>query len=79
MKLYLVGYFNIQTSDSLAQWAKGMVKFVLHFLFLGAGVAYIVRRGRAFYWRAIGAFCVGLAANGEPCMFVATPEISLVS
>jgi O-antigen ligase len=61
--IYLVGYFNIQTSDSLTQWAKGMVKFVLHFLFLAAGVAYVVRRGRTFYWRAIGAFALGLAGN----------------
>jgi O-antigen ligase len=62
--IYLVGFFNIQTSDSLTQWAKGMVKFVLHFLFLAAAVAYIVRRGRPFYWRALGAFVLGLATNG---------------
>ncbi len=62
--IYLVGFFNIQTTDSLAQWAKGMVKFVIHFLFLAAAVAYLVRRGRAFYWRAIGALALGLAANG---------------
>ena len=64
LTIYLIGFFNIQTSDSLAQWAKGMVKFVLHFLFLAAGVAYLVRRGHAFYWRAIAAFAIGLAANG---------------
>jgi O-antigen ligase len=61
--IYLVGFFNIQTSDSLAQWAKGMVKFVIHFLFLAAGVAYLVRRGRVFYWRAVAALALGLAAN----------------
>ena len=64
LTIYLIGFFNIQTSDSLAQWAKGMVKFALHFLFLAAGVAYLVRRGHAFYWRAIAAFAIGLAANG---------------
>jgi O-antigen ligase len=64
LAIYLIGFFNIQTSDSLTQWAKGMVKFVVHFLFLAAGVAYLVRRGRAFYWRAIAAFALGLAANG---------------
>jgi O-antigen ligase len=62
--IYLVGFFNIQTGDSLTQWSKGMVKFVLHFLFLAAGVAYLTRRSRGFYWRAIGAFALGLAANG---------------
>src|ERR671934_2192977 len=63
LAIYLVGFFNIQTSDSLAQWAKGMVKFVLHFLFLAASVAYLVRRSRAFYWRAVAAFTLGLIAN----------------
>jgi O-antigen ligase len=61
--IYLVGFFNIQTSDSLTQWAKGMVKFVLHFLFLAAAVAYLVQRSRAFYWRALAVFTLGLAAN----------------
>ena len=40
--IYLIGFFNIETKQSLDQWGKGMVKFVLHFLFLGAGVAYLV-------------------------------------
>src|SRR5216110_3796338 len=62
--IYLVGFFNIETKQSLDQWSKGMVKFVLHFLFLAAGVAYLTRRSRGFYWRAIGAFALGLAANG---------------
>jgi O-antigen ligase len=62
--IYLVGFFNIQTKDSLDQWLKGMVKFVLHFLFLAAGVAYLARRSRGFYWQAIGALALGMAANG---------------
>src|SRR5437763_17137270 len=62
--VYLVGFFNIQTKDSLDQWLKGIVKFVLHFLFLAAAVAYMARRSRTFYWRAIAAFTLGLAANG---------------
>jgi len=39
------------------------VKFVLHFLFLAAGVAYLVQRGRSFYLRALGWFGAGLVAN----------------
>ena len=62
--VYLVGFFNIQTKDSLDQWLKGMVKFVLHFLFLAAAVTYLARRSRSFYWRAIAALALGLAANG---------------
>jgi O-antigen ligase len=63
LTIYLIGFFNIQTSDSLTQWAKGMVKFVVHFLFLAAGVAYLARRSRSFYWRAVAVFTLGLAAN----------------
>ena len=39
--VYLIGFFNLETDQELAQWAKGMVKFLLHFLFL---VARQVRR-----------------------------------
>jgi O-antigen ligase len=61
--IYLIGYFNIDTRDSLDQWGKGMVKFVLHFLFLAAGVAYLARHTRDFYWKAVGALTAGLVVN----------------
>src|SRR5919198_816681 len=61
--IYLVGFFNIETKQSLDQWGKGMVKFVLHFLFLAAGVAYLARRSLGFYWRAVAALTLGLVAN----------------
>jgi O-antigen ligase len=62
--VYLVGFFDISDKESLAQWAKGIVKFVLHFLFLAAGVAYLARRSMGFYWRAIATFTAGLVVNG---------------
>jgi hypothetical protein len=61
--VYLFGFFDIDTKQSLDQFTKGMVKFVLHFLFLVASVAYLVQRGRAFYARAIVWFAGGLVAN----------------
>ena len=61
--VYLVGFFNLETDQELAQWAKGMVKFVLHFLFLVAGISYISRRGERFYWRSLAVFMGGIAAN----------------
>jgi len=61
--VYLVGFFNLDTEQALAQWAKGMVKFLLHFLFLVAGVAYVARRSERFYWRTLAVFVLGLAAN----------------
>jgi O-antigen ligase len=61
--VYLVGFFNLETEQALAQWAKGMVKFLLHFLFLVAGIAYLVRRGARFYWTTLAVFLGGFVAN----------------
>ncbi|HZG36364.1 MAG TPA: O-antigen ligase family protein [Gaiellaceae bacterium] len=61
--VYLVGFFNLDTEQALEQWAKGMIKFLLHFLFLVAGVAYVVRRSERFYWRTLTVFMLGLTAN----------------
>jgi hypothetical protein len=61
--IHLAGFFNLETTQALAQWSKGMVKFLLHFLFLVAGVALVVRRGESFYWRTLAAFCGGIVAN----------------
>jgi O-Antigen ligase len=63
LAVYLIGFFNLETTQALAQFGKGLVKFGLHFGFLAAGVAYLLRRSRAFYWRALVAFVGGMAAN----------------
>ena len=61
--LYLVGFYNLDTSEAFAQWGKGMVKFVLHFGFLVTGVALLCRRPTRFYWLALAAFCGGIALD----------------
>jgi len=61
--VYLLGFFNLETKQAFDQFTKGMVKFVLHFLFLAAGISYLVQRGRTFYLRALGWFGAGLVAN----------------
>ena len=61
--VYLAGFYNLDTGQALAQWSKGMVKFVLHFGFLVTGVALLARRPLAFYWLALAAFCGGIALN----------------
>jgi O-antigen ligase len=61
--VYLVGFFNLDTDQALTQWTKGMVKFVLHFGFLVAGVTLLARRAPRFYWYALAAFCGGIALN----------------
>lgn len=62
--VYLAGYFNLETTTDRDQFAKGMIKFAIHFLFLVAAVAHLVRRGRAFYWRTLAWFVAGMVANG---------------
>jgi O-antigen ligase len=61
--VYLVGFFNLDTKEALDQFGKGMVKFVLHFLFLAAGVVLLARRSERFYWRTLGWFSLGVGVN----------------
>ncbi len=61
--VYLIGFFNLGTTQALDQWAKGMIKFLLHFLFLAAAVALVVRRGERFYWKTLWVFFAGIVAN----------------
>jgi hypothetical protein len=61
--VYMIGFYNLETSDALAQFEKGLVKFVIHFVYLAAAVAWLWRRGRAYYWRALAWFCGGVAVN----------------
>jgi O-antigen ligase len=61
--VYLIGFFNLDTEQALAQWAKGMVKFLLHFLFLVVGLAYLARRSERFFWTTLGVFLAGFVAN----------------
>lgn len=61
--VYLAGFYNLDTAQALDQWAKGMVKFVLHLGFVVAGVALLARRPLRFYWYALAAFLGGMAVN----------------
>jgi O-antigen ligase len=61
--VYLAGFFNLQSSDQLAQWAKGLIKWAIHFAFLAAATAFLARRGPAYYWRTLTWFTAGIAFN----------------
>jgi hypothetical protein len=61
--VFLLGFFDLSTRDALDQYAKGMTKYLVHFVFLIAGVAHIVRRGKRFHLLAVGALCGGIALN----------------
>jgi O-antigen ligase len=63
LAVYLIGFWDLDTSDALSQFVKGVVKWGVHFTFLIVGLAYLVRRSQAFYWRALTAFVAGFAAN----------------
>jgi hypothetical protein len=61
--VYLVGFFNLDTTQALAQFGKGLAKFLLHFLFLAGGIAIVLRRSRSFYWWSLAALAGGITAN----------------
>jgi hypothetical protein len=61
--VYLAGFWDVQTQQGLTQFWKGMTKFVIHWSFIVAAIAYLVRRGEKYYWRAIVWFTLGFVAN----------------
>jgi len=61
--VYLIGFYNLETTQGLTQFGKGMGKFVLHFAFLAAAVDYLARSSERLYWRLLAWFCLGVAAN----------------
>jgi O-Antigen ligase len=61
--VYLVGYFNLQTTEDRTQFIKGLIKFWLHFALVLAAVAYLARRGERFFWRTLAWFVAGFVAN----------------
>jgi O-antigen ligase len=63
LAVYLAGFFNIETDQAAAQFAKGLARFAITFAFAAAGVAYLARRPMRFYWLAVGALCAGIAFN----------------
>jgi O-Antigen ligase len=61
--VYLAGYFDLSDSDALAQWGKGLTKWVIHFTFMAVAVVWLSRRGQRYYWRTLGFFCAGMVVN----------------
>jgi hypothetical protein len=61
--VYLAGFWDIATKQGLTQFWKGMTKFAIHWAFMVAAVAYLARRGAAFFWRSLAWFTLGFVAN----------------
>jgi O-Antigen ligase len=59
----LAGYFDLSDSDALAQWGKGLTKWLIHFAFLAAAVVWLSRRGQRYFWRTLGWFSAGIVVN----------------
>ena len=63
LAVYLAGFYNIETEQAAAQFAKGLARFAITFAFAAAGIAYLARKPLRFYWFAVGALCAGIALN----------------
>jgi hypothetical protein len=61
--VYLLGYFDLSDSDATKQFAKGLTKWLIHFAFLAGAVAWLARRGQAYFWRTLGWFSGGIVVN----------------
>jgi O-Antigen ligase len=61
--VYLLGYYDLSDTEALAQWAKGLTKWAIHFAFLAAAVVWLSRRGQAYFWRTLGWFSAGIVVN----------------
>jgi len=61
--VYLIGFFNLETSQALSQFGKGIVKWLIHFAFLIVGVVYLTGRSTRYFWRTLAWFLGGIAAN----------------
>jgi len=61
--VYLLGYFDLSDADALAQWGKGLTKWLIHFAFLAAAVVWLSRRGQRYFWKTLAWFSAGLVVN----------------
>jgi O-Antigen ligase len=63
LAVYLAGFYNIETEEAAAQFAKGLARFAITFAFAAAGIAYLARKPLRFYWLSLGVLCGGIAFN----------------
>jgi hypothetical protein len=61
--VYLLGYFDLSDSDALAQWGKGLTKWLIHFAFLAGAVVWLSRRGQRYFWKTLAWFSAGFVVN----------------
>jgi O-antigen ligase len=65
LAVYLIGFFNLDTTADRDLFAKGLAKFLIHFGLLIAAVCYLSRRSARLYWQTLGCFLAGFVANAS--------------
>ncbi len=63
LAVFLVGYYNLETTADRDLYVKGLVKFGVHFAFVVVAVAYLSRRSPRLYWQTLGWYLAGFVAN----------------
>jgi O-antigen ligase len=58
--VYLCGFFDLSVRQATGYWAKGVLDWMIHALFLVFMVAHLARRGRPLYERTIRWFIGGI-------------------
>ncbi len=61
--VYLVGFFNLETTFDRNLFIKGITKWGINFALLLCAVAYLERRSPRIYWETLAAFVAGFAVN----------------
>ncbi len=61
--VHLAGYLGLETTQAVAQWTKGIVKWGIFAAFLICAVAHVARRGERLWWLVAGAFTAGVTAS----------------
>ncbi|PHX80787.1 MAG: hypothetical protein CK540_06080 [Thermoleophilia bacterium] len=60
LSVHLAGFLGLETTQSVDQWAKGVIKWSIFVLFLVCAIAHVARRGEQLWWRVGGAFVLGI-------------------
>ncbi len=61
--VYLVAFFNLETTFDRNLFLKGITKWGINFALLLCAVAYLERRSPRIYWQTLAAFVAGFTAN----------------
>ncbi len=61
--VYLIAFFNLETSFDRNLFLKGITKWGINFALLLCAVAYLERRSPRIYWETLAAFVAGFTAN----------------